>query len=262
MKTTLLRLLLMGCLVVSSWAQSSDGQTPITQRSKDSAQQKNDAPPSRIPIYAPNSNSETTKNQSQSEPESPPYTQAEKLTVVLIVVAVAQAVIYYLQWWWMRKTLIHATLSSERQTRAYLVIVHGQEEKDDANTKFTVRVKNCGQTPAKNVKMHFGWKAVGNTFQEPWPTGAAYEIITGENGSKFTLGAGVDLPCTVMLGGIENCMAEIFASNECRRTVFYFGTIFYTDVFGREWTTDYCIRHVPGKFPSQGFICDHHNEST
>jgi hypothetical protein len=186
-----------------------------------------------------------------------------KLTGVLVIVGILQCAVYFFQWLWMIKTLNHTRESSEKGLRAYVGIVwnRGEETKFDSSV-VRMRVINCGQTPAYQLKGVYSWQAIPGK-NVPWPESKPYTIFK-KSGSVATLVPQVEITLNIPLGDSSDGVPYktfVERSHKGEITLFLYGTFSYDDVFGKTHNTNFCFVHDSTSPENVLTVCSHHNES-
>jgi len=146
--------------------------------------------------------------------------------------------------------------SSELQLRAYLRVVPLALDRVRALTPF--EVTNDGQTPASAIETRLNWH-----WHEPpidLPADFAFHDKPGWQGKSIaSLSAGQSITFT-----FPAFLDELRAVNEGRRSVFIYGHVDYTDIFGTKRKTLFCYQVTAGDAPERNLLqmLDRHNELT
>jgi len=129
-------------------------------------------------------------------------------------------------------------------------------------------VKNCGQTPAYNVLGIFEWQLFEGANVK-WPENLPFpKFVKPEEmaGSRAPIGSGHIIDIRFGLAPDPDGITFDKAFDRLKKreiTVFFYGRIWYDDIFGREHTTNFCITshdtdQTEGNFTSYS----RHNEAT
>ncbi|MCE0499215.1 MAG: hypothetical protein LV481_14845 [Methylacidiphilales bacterium] len=210
-------------------------------------------------------------------------------SVIMVVVGVGQLVMYWCQWQSMqkalsqtariaRKTLKHATDSSERGLRAYVgVISDSSEEAKNMKVRkvapfpqsVIVYIKNSGQTPAYRVVVYLNWMSVQG-FNAHWPENIPFTVKDffsksriDNRGSSLSLGAGQVSDSTHLLSPNKGVtIDELFqAFRRKETTIFIYGVVAYEDIYLKARFTKFC--NVTREFDDSTFVFityDQHND--
>jgi hypothetical protein len=180
-------------------------------------------------------------------------------TLLLVIVGVTQCVLFFYQWRMMRKAvyqsqaaLDHATESSERGLRAYVTVdLPNTEKKEDdfgLPSRYSISIKNCGQTPAYDVITRIKW-CYSEGVNSKWPVEVEpiddrYTLNATEIGSITTLGNGQEIFPEFALDEPApdgKAFSEIYARFKNKEvTIFFQGLIRYKDIFGKVRNTWFC----------------------
>lgn len=160
------------------------------------------------------------------------------------------------------KSTTIASDTAIRQLRAYVGIIFAKQPRPNSTPdSFHLTLINTGVTPAHLVRTSINWCFfVGKDTS--WPAGHAYTEYKLDYTSIITLGAGRD----VEIGGPLRSAKGAPTYLECKAradngeiTIYHYGTIRYSDEFGKPHFTNYCYKYNPGT-PNSGTVCDHHND--
>lgn len=147
--------------------------------------------------------------------------------------------------------------TAEKQLRSYLLVDTDGFEFKGSDIKFKVR--NFGQTPAKNVSVHtnleFRPKGEGlpSDFKFPDRPVCGNLSPTGPNLGSIAPGAST-LTARVLCG---DEIKSVRQTENGGISGFLYGRINYMDIFNKSRSTTFCIRI----FPVYSELCEKHNET-
>lgn len=205
--------------------------------------------------------SDAEKNQ---QPTTNPETSDRKnedwwmviLTFGLVVVGFLQCRIYFTQCKLMQQTIDQSRIASEQALRAYVNIVFGPSGLPAPPDTVQAVITNNGQTPAYNLSSSFNWKWFAGR-DVAWPVGEPY-IDFAQPLSIVTLGPSASTPVGYYVLGVGELVRR---ADLGEITLYFYGTVSYTDAFRIPRWTNFCLQHVVGSNPPSAIAAGHHNDS-
>ncbi len=136
-----------------------------------------------------------------------------------------------LLWWVTQQTLRHSERASERQLRAYVVIRRiCCDGILSADTSMSGKIKNCGQTPAYQLRVRTRIAVSGYPLSAPLQS-----RLVSINGPT-TLGPGQSITIGYALGHWASHLTDI---RDGRSAIYFYGEITYVDAFGQDRVTKF-----------------------
>jgi uncharacterized protein (UPF0212 family) len=134
----------------------------------------------------------------------------------------------------------------KKQMRAYLAIDLGTAVCQNAKLRFEVHplVANYGLTPARNVRLKVLTAIIDGSHKEDIALPEIGEMIISDVGiaPRQSFGMSVVLDHRLPDAEVEAIMVGI------TNRLFAFGKVYYDDVYGDSWETNFCINYTFPKF--------------
>jgi hypothetical protein len=139
----------------------------------------------------------------------------------------------WLLWCATKKLVEGADKTAERQLRAYVTITNAEASFDGAgDLTATIRITNCGQTPAYNVSVSRDIRMLD--WQNP-----QFPPIASARTSRFTLAKDQPMEIAVVLSGVSGVSDMRGDRFDAEKSIYIFGDITYHDIFKER------LRHTP-----------------
>jgi hypothetical protein len=169
-----------------------------------------------------------------------------------------------------RKAIDESKKSSERQLRAYVGVDGMAFEITSTQAGYVpidpnsvgiiypdflaIKVRNFGQTPAKNVTLIVGIGRGPHLLRMPDNFDYDAELSKPLTGKNIIMRAYLNKDQTEIVKSAVFDAREIWDTKAKKAGTIVFGRIFYTDAFDRNWSTKFCYVWEPWHGPGERFV--------
>lgn len=116
-------------------------------------------------------------------------------------------------------------------------------------------IRNAGQTPARNVKVHVNW--VWGNFSAVIPAGFGYPDYNDPGGEAA---GGIESVAIVMPGDTYETLIGIGDNSPMKRAwkreykMYFYGRVLYEDIYGESHRTTFCYAYEPWRERRTAFV--------